>query len=112
MLDVVRHIEAGEVPKGGSGRPATKKRRIVFNARRELRPFAELPPKAYHLADFDAYERVCGRRWAMYTAAWRVPTNCGYCTNNAGVRTAVEMRSIPSRPAKRCAISRSVTACN
>jgi hypothetical protein len=42
--------------------------RIVFNAPRALKSIRELPPKAYHLVDFDAYERVCGRRWAMY--AW------------------------------------------
>ncbi len=41
-----------------------------------------MPPKAYHLADFDAYERVCGRRWAMYTSSLACPYNCGYCTND------------------------------
>ena len=55
----------------------------MFNARRELRPIREMPPKAYHLADFDAYERVCGRRWAMYTSSLACPYNCGYCTNDA-----------------------------
>ena len=43
-----------------------------------------MPPKAYHLADFDAYERLCGRRWAMYTSSLACPFNCAYCTN-AGV---------------------------
>ena len=43
-----------------------------------------MPPKAYHLADFDAYERSCGRRWAMYTSSLACPFNCAYCTN-AGV---------------------------
>ena len=47
--------------------------RIVFNQPRALKPLADMPPKAYHLADFDAYERLCGRRWAIYTAAWRAP---------------------------------------
>ena len=51
---------------------------------RSLRPLAEMPPKAYELADFDAYERTCGRRWAMYTSSLACPFNCGYCTN-AGV---------------------------
>ena len=41
-----------------------------------------MPPKAYHLADFDAYERVCGRRWAMYTSSLACPYNCAYCTND------------------------------
>ena len=40
-----------------------------------------MPPKAYQIADFDAYERVCGRRWAMYTSSLACPYNCGYCTN-------------------------------
>ena len=56
--------------------------RIVFNPSRPLRPLKEMPPKAYHLADFDAYERVCGRRWAMYTSSLACPYNCGYCTND------------------------------
>jgi radical SAM superfamily enzyme YgiQ (UPF0313 family) len=41
-----------------------------------------MPPKAYHLADFDAYERVCGRRWAMYTSSLACPYDCAYCTNS------------------------------
>jgi anaerobic magnesium-protoporphyrin IX monomethyl ester cyclase len=51
---------------------------------RALRPITEAPPKAYQLADFDAYERVCGRRWAMYVSSLACPYNCSYCTN-AGV---------------------------
>src|SRR6266571_7387192 len=47
-------------------------------------PIHDLPPKAYHLADFNAYERTCGRRWAMYISSLACPYNCGYCTN-AGV---------------------------
>ena len=43
-----------------------------------------MPPKAYHLADFDAYERVCGRRWTNYVSSFACPYNCSYCTN-AGV---------------------------
>src|SRR5579862_177981 len=81
LLDVVRHIEAGEAPKGIAGVGYKDAGRLTFNPRRELRPIRELPPKAYHLADFDAYERVCGRRWAMYTSSLACPYNCGYCTN-------------------------------
>jgi radical SAM superfamily enzyme YgiQ (UPF0313 family) len=53
----------------------------MFNPTRPLKPIRDLPPKAYHLADFDAYQRVCGRRWAMYTSSLACPYNCGYCTN-------------------------------
>jgi radical SAM superfamily enzyme YgiQ (UPF0313 family) len=81
FLEVVRHIESGEQPKGVAGVGYKDGGRLMFNPRRELRPIAELPPKAYHLADFDAYERVCGRRWAMYTSSLACPYSCSYCTN-------------------------------
>ena len=84
FLEVVRHIEARELPKGIAGVGYKEDGRMVFNPRRELRPLSEMPPKAYQIADFDGYERVCGRRWAMYTSSLACPYNCGYCTN-AGV---------------------------
>jgi anaerobic magnesium-protoporphyrin IX monomethyl ester cyclase len=55
--------------------------RLIFTPERTLRPLTELPPKAYHLADFDAYERICGRRWAMMITSLACPFNCAYCTN-------------------------------
>jgi anaerobic magnesium-protoporphyrin IX monomethyl ester cyclase len=82
MLEVVQRVEAGESLKGIAGVGYKEDGRLVFNPRRELRPIREMPPKAYHLADFDAYQRVCGRRWAMYTSSLACPYNCGYCTND------------------------------
>src|SRR5262245_26335740 len=82
LLEVVQHIAAGESLEGIAGVGYKVDGRITFNPRRELRPLAEMPPKAYHLADFDAYQRVCGRRWAMYTSSLACPYNCGYCTND------------------------------
>jgi anaerobic magnesium-protoporphyrin IX monomethyl ester cyclase len=55
-----------------------------FTPERPLKSLDLMPTKAYHLADFDAYERVCGRRWAMYVSSLACPFNCAYCTN-AGV---------------------------
>src|SRR5215471_14924823 len=81
FLEIVRHIEAGELPKSVRGAGYKEDGRIVFNPRRELRALSEMPPKAYQIADFDAYERLCGRRWAMYTSSLACPFNCGYCTN-------------------------------
>ncbi len=82
LLEVVQHIEAGESLKGIAGVGYKVDGRITFNPTRPLRPLREMPPKAYHLADFDAYQRVCGRRWAMYTSSLACPYNCGYCTND------------------------------
>ena len=82
LLEIVQRIEARQSLKGVAGAGYKEDGRIVFNAQRSLRPLSEMPPKAYHLADFDAYQRVCGRRWAMYTSSLACPYNCGYCTND------------------------------
>jgi len=82
LLEVVQHIEAGESLKGIAGVGYKEDGRVTFNPTRPLRPLREMPPKAYRLADFDAYQRVCGRRWAMYTSSLACPYNCGYCTND------------------------------
>jgi radical SAM superfamily enzyme YgiQ (UPF0313 family) len=84
MLEVVDRIRQGESLAGIEGVGYKENGRLVFNEPRELRPLSEMPPKAYHLADFDAYERVCGRRWAMYISSLACPYNCSFCTN-AGV---------------------------
>src|SRR5215468_2363550 len=81
FLEVVRHIEAGESLKGIPGVGYKQDGRLCFNAPRPLKPLSEMPPKAYHLADFDAYQRVCGRRWAMYITSLACPYSCAYCTN-------------------------------
>jgi radical SAM superfamily enzyme YgiQ (UPF0313 family) len=82
FLEVMRHIEAGESLKGIPGVGYKQDGRLIFNSPRSLRPIRELPPKAYHLADFDAYQKVCGRRWAMYTSSLACPFDCAYCTNS------------------------------
>jgi anaerobic magnesium-protoporphyrin IX monomethyl ester cyclase len=84
LLEVVRHLE-NRMPMDlipGIGFKRDKK--LIFTTERPLKPIVDSPPKAYHIADFDAYERVCGRRWAMYTSSLACPYNCSYCTN-AGV---------------------------
>jgi len=82
LLEIVQHIEAGESMKGIPGVGYKEEGKLTFNVPRALKPISELPPKAYHLADFDAYQKVCGRRWAMYTSSLACPFNCAYCTND------------------------------
>jgi radical SAM superfamily enzyme YgiQ (UPF0313 family) len=81
LLELVQHIEDGASAKGILGVGYKQDGKVVFNPERPLRPLVEMPPKAYHIADFDAYERSCGRRWAMYTSSLACPFNCAYCTN-------------------------------
>jgi len=82
LLDLVRHIQAGAAPDLIQGIGFKRNGRLIMTAERPLRPLVEMPPKAYELADFDAYERKCGRRWAMYTSSLACPFNCAYCTNS------------------------------
>lgn len=83
MLDVVRRIEADESLEGVQGVGFKSGGELIFNPPRPMRPIAEMPPKAYELADFDAYQRVTGKRWAMYTSSLACPYNCAFCTNAA-----------------------------
>ena len=82
MLELVQHLSSGAAPDLIAGIGFKRDGKLVFPMERALRPLAEMPPKAYHLADFDAYERACGRRWAMYTSSLACPFNCAYCTNS------------------------------
>jgi len=84
LLEVVQHLEARSPIDFIPGIGCKRDGKLFFSTERPLRPISELPPKAYQLADFDAYERSCGRRWAMYTSSLACPFNCSYCTN-AGV---------------------------
>lgn len=82
FLELVQHLHAGSAPDLVAGIGFKRDGKLIMTQERPLRPLVEMPPKAYHLADFDAYERNCGRRWAMYTSSLGCPFNCAYCTNS------------------------------
>src|SRR6516225_3143120 len=84
MLEVVQNLESHSALDLIAGIGFKRDGKLVFTHERPLRNIVDLPPKAYHLADFDAYQRSCGRRWAMYISSLACPFNCSYCTN-AGV---------------------------
>ena len=84
MLELVQHLKSGAAPDLIPGIGFKRGSRRIMAQERALRPLADMPPKAYHIAVFDAYERGCGKRLAMYSSPLACPFNCGYCTN-AGV---------------------------
>jgi radical SAM superfamily enzyme YgiQ (UPF0313 family) len=84
LLQIVQRLEAGDPVDDVAGIGYKRDDKLHFTPERPLKPLVDMPQKAYHLADFDAYERVCGRRWAMYISSLACPFNCAYCTN-AGV---------------------------
>jgi anaerobic magnesium-protoporphyrin IX monomethyl ester cyclase len=84
LLELVQHLENRAAIDLIPGIGFKRNQKLIFTTERPLKPIVDLPPKAYHIADFDAYQRSCGRRWAMYISSLACPFNCSYCTN-AGV---------------------------
>jgi radical SAM superfamily enzyme YgiQ (UPF0313 family) len=84
LLELVQHLQTRSAPDLIAGIGFKRGGKLILTPERPLKPLVEMPPKAYHIADFDAYERGCGKRWAMYTSSLACPFNCAYCTN-AGV---------------------------
>jgi anaerobic magnesium-protoporphyrin IX monomethyl ester cyclase len=84
LLEIAQHLEARAPIDLIPGIGFKRNGKLIFSTERPLRSIVDLPPKAYHIADFDAYQRSCGRRWAMYISSLACPFNCSYCTN-AGV---------------------------
>jgi anaerobic magnesium-protoporphyrin IX monomethyl ester cyclase len=81
LLEIVQHLECCSSLDSIAGIGIKREGKLFFTPERPLKPITDLPPKAYQLADFDSYERLCGRRWAMYTSSLACPFNCAYCTN-------------------------------
>jgi anaerobic magnesium-protoporphyrin IX monomethyl ester cyclase len=84
MLEIAQRLEDRAPLDDVKGIGFKRDGKLHFTPERPLKRLDECPPKAYELADFDAYQRVCGRRWAMYVSSLACPFNCSYCTN-AGV---------------------------
>ena len=84
MLEVVQCLQDGGELDKVLGVGFKRDGKLHLTPERPLKTLDKMPAKAYQLADFDAYERVCGRRWTMYVSSLACPYNCSYCTN-AGV---------------------------
>ncbi len=84
FVELLERLRAGDDLAGLRGVTHRRDGAVLHNPPGALLPITELPPKAYHLADVDAYERITGRRWLMYVSSLGCPYDCSYCTN-AGV---------------------------
>ena len=83
VVELLDRLAAGDDLEGLRGVSYKRDGEIHHNPPGELVPLIELPPKAYHLADVDAYRRITGRRWLMYVSSLGCPYDCSYCTNAA-----------------------------
>jgi len=55
---------------------------IVRNGDRGYTDINALPPRPFHLVDFEEYARRCrGLRWILYCTSHGCPWDCSYCSN-------------------------------
>jgi anaerobic magnesium-protoporphyrin IX monomethyl ester cyclase len=81
LLEVIERLSDREALKEVRGIGFKQSDELVFTPERPLLPLRDLPFKAYQLGNYDAYEKLCGKRWAMYISSLACPYNCAYCTN-------------------------------
>src|SRR5713226_5364488 len=81
FLEVVGRIEAGQTLDLVPGASFKRRGVIHSNPDRPAARLADLPPPAYELVDFDAYERATGERSVPYATSIGCPYACNYCTD-------------------------------
>lgn len=81
FLDVVQRLAAGKGLEGIRGVSHKKNGQIVHEPERPVESINDLPSPAYHLADFEAYARVRGKREVGYATSVGCPYACNYCTD-------------------------------
>jgi radical SAM superfamily enzyme YgiQ (UPF0313 family) len=55
--------------------------RLIDNLDRRVQPVDTFAPPAFDLTDFDAYERITGKRELAYATSVGCPYACNYCTD-------------------------------
>jgi anaerobic magnesium-protoporphyrin IX monomethyl ester cyclase len=81
LLEIAQRLAARQ-PLGGLIGSSSKQNGLVqHNPERPVTPLDDLPEPAFHLVDFDAYERICGVRKLAYATSVGCPYACNYCTD-------------------------------
>jgi radical SAM superfamily enzyme YgiQ (UPF0313 family) len=81
LLEVAQRLAAGTGLVGVLGSSFKQGGEVVHNPERPVENINNLPSPAYHLVDFDAYERVRGMREVGYPSSVGCPYACNYCTD-------------------------------
>ncbi len=81
LVEILQRIEARQDLDLVAGCWFKRGGQIRMNPDRPAAPLAALPPPAYDLADFDAYERSSGERKLPYATSVGCPYACNYCTD-------------------------------
>jgi radical SAM superfamily enzyme YgiQ (UPF0313 family) len=84
FLEIVERYAAGQRDLTGIAGCLFKRAdgAIVRNPDRGYTDINALPPRPFHLVDFEAYARKCdGLRWILYCTSHGCPWDCSYCSN-------------------------------
>jgi anaerobic magnesium-protoporphyrin IX monomethyl ester cyclase len=86
LLEIAERLAEGRWLEDVRGISHKQEGRIVHEPDRPVENVNNLPPPAYHLADFDAYARVRGKREMGYASSVGCPYACNYCTDQVFYR--------------------------
>jgi anaerobic magnesium-protoporphyrin IX monomethyl ester cyclase len=86
LLETAQRLTEGRRLEGVRGVSHKQKGQIVHEPDRPVENVNNLPSPAYHLADFDAYARVRGKREMGYASSVGCPYACNYCTDQVFYR--------------------------
>jgi radical SAM superfamily enzyme YgiQ (UPF0313 family) len=81
LLEIARRLREGKSPEAIEGVSFNAGNRSMHNPPRPTENINNFPPPAFEMADFDAYERVTGRRKLPYASSLGCPYACHYCTD-------------------------------
>ena len=81
LVEILRRLEAGQPLDMVAGCWFKRAGRPVMNSDRPAAPLSALPPPAYDLVDFDAYECAGSVRKLPYATSIGCPYACNYCTD-------------------------------
>ena len=81
LVEILQRLEAGQSLELVAGCWFKRNGAIVQNPDRPAAHLSTLPPPAYDLIDFDAYQRATGVRKLPYATSIGCPYACNYCTD-------------------------------
>jgi anaerobic magnesium-protoporphyrin IX monomethyl ester cyclase len=86
LVEIAHRLAEGRTLQGTRGLSHKLEGRVIHEPDRPVENVNNLPPPAYHLADFDAYARVRGKREMGYATSVGCPYACNYCTDQVFYR--------------------------
>jgi len=81
LLEIAQRLAAGKAFTDVAGVSSKPYGLTQHSPERRTTLLDDLPMPAFHLTDFDAYERSCGVRKVAYATSVGCPYACNYCTD-------------------------------